>query len=119
MPVILDKELYNSVKAKADQIYKKSSAYKSMYIQKEYQREGGRYKDDNSEKKLSRWMNERWSDVGHKDYPVYRPTVRVNKKTPLTVAEIDKNNLEDQIKRKQKIKGKKNLPPFRKKTNKK
>jgi len=115
MPIILDKELYNTVKLKADQIYKKSSAYKSMYIQKEYQREGGRYKDNNSEKTLSRWMNERWTDVGHKDYPVYRPTVRVNKKTPLTVNEIDKINLNEQIKKKQIIKGKKNLPPFQKK----
>ena len=40
MPIILDKELYNIVKLQADKIYKKSSAYKSMYIQKRYKELG-------------------------------------------------------------------------------
>jgi len=35
-----------------------------------------------------------------------------NKKTPLTIDEIDQNNLKKQIKKKQIIKGNKNLPPF-------
>jgi hypothetical protein len=48
-------------------------------------------------------------------YPVYRPTVRVNKQTPLLVSEIDPKNLKQQIKLKQKIKGEKNLPKFLKK----
>jgi hypothetical protein len=115
MPIILDKELYNTVKLKADQIYKQSSAYKSGYIVKTYKELGGRYKDDNKEKDLKRWYKEKWEDVGHKDYPVYRPTIRISKNTPLTVNEIDKNNLKEQIKKKQIIKGKKNLPPFQKK----
>ena len=86
MPIVLDKELYNKIKLQADQIYKKNSAYKSGYIVKTYQQLGGRYKDDNSEKDLQRWYKERWTDVGHKDYPVYRPTIKVDKiKTPLTV----------------------------------
>ncbi len=50
-------------------------------------------------------------------YPVYRPTVRVTKKTPLTVYEIDKKDLIIKSKRKQKIKGKKNLKPFKSKKN--
>jgi hypothetical protein len=116
MTIVLDKELYNIVKLQADKIYQKPSAYKSMYIQKRYKELGGRYKDDHSEKPLSRWMNEKWSDVGNKNYPVYRPTIKVNKqKTPLTVNEIDKKNLKQQINLKQKIKGHKNLPPFQKK----
>jgi len=64
---------------------------------------------------LRRWFKEKWQDVGNKEYPVYRPTIRVNKKTPLTINEIDKSNLKKQIKLKQKIKGNKNLPPFKKK----
>jgi len=115
MPVVLDKELYKKVKLEADKIYKTPSAYKSMFIQKRYKDLGGQYKDDNKEKTLSRWMNERWSDIGHKNYPVYRPMIRINKHTPLTVNEIDKKNLKQQIDLKQKIKGNKNLPPFKRK----
>ncbi len=115
MPIVLDKELYKKVKLEADKLYKKSSAYKSMFIQKRYKDLGGRYEDDNKEKTLSRWMNERWSDIGHKNYPVYRPMIRINKHTPLTVNEIDRKNLKQQIDLKQKIKGNKNLPPFKRK----
>ena len=115
MPIVLDKELYKKVKLEADKIYKKPSAYKSMFIQKRYKDLGGQYKDDNKGKTLSRWMNERWSDIGNKDYPVYRPMIRINKHTPLTVNEIDKKNLKQQIDLKQKIKGNKNLPPFKSK----
>jgi len=56
---------------------------------------GGRYK----EKKLNRWILEKWEDIGHKEYPVYRPTIRVNNNTPLTVNEIEKKNLKSQIKK--------------------
>jgi hypothetical protein len=115
MPIVLDKELYKKVKLEADQVYKKSSAYKSMFIQKRYKDLGGQYKDDNKEKTLSRWMNERWTDIGQKNYPVYRPMIRINKHTPLTVNEIDKKNLKQQIDLKQKIKGNNNLPPFKRK----
>ena len=114
MPEVIDKELYNIAKAKADKIYKKSSAYKSGYIVKTYLKLGGRYKNDGKEKELKRWYNEKWADIGHKDYPVYRPTIRVNNKTPLTVNEIDPKNLKKQIRLKQKIKGNKNLKPFKK-----
>ena len=115
MPIILDKDLYNYVKNEADKIYKKSSAYKSGYIVKRYKELGGRYKNDDKEKKLKRWFLEEWTDIGNKDYPVYRPTVRVNNRTPLTVNEIDKKNLKSQIKKKQIIKGEYNLSPFKQK----
>ena len=118
MPTVLDKDLYNLAKMKADKIYKKPSAYKSGYIVKTYKELGGRYKDDNETKNLKRWFKEKWQDVGHQDYPVYRPSIRVSKKTPLTTNEIDKNNLKEQIKRKQIIKGKKNLTPFKPKIKK-
>jgi len=113
MPIILDKKLYALAKQIADNVYKKSSAYKSGYIVKTYKELGGRYKDDNKQKKLARWFKENWQDIGNSAYPVYRPTKRINKSTPLTYDEIDKNQLKKQIKLKQKIKGNKNLPKFR------
>ena len=119
MPTPIDKELYNLAKQKADKIYKKSSAYKSGYIVKTYKDLGGRYINDHRPKNLKRWFKEKWVDVGHQAYPVYRPTIRVNKHTPLIVDEIDKSNLKKQIKEKQIIKGKKNLSPFKSKVIKK
>jgi hypothetical protein len=115
MPIPKDKILYDKVKKQADLIYEKPSAYKSMYIQKLYKSMNGEYIDDNKPKKLKQWMDEKWKDVGNKNYPVFRPTKRINKRTPLTVNEIDKVNLKKQINLKQKIKGNKNLPPFMKK----
>ena len=115
MPIPKDKVLYEKVKKMADTIYKKSSAYKSGYIVQEYKRRGGEYIDDKKPKELKRWFQEEWSDIGRKDYPVYRPSVRVSKITPLTVKEIDPKQLKEQIKLKQKIKGDKNLPKFKSK----
>ena len=115
MPIPKDKQLYEQVKKQADQIYKKHSAYKSGFIVKTYKSLGGEYIDNNKPKALKRWFREEWRDIGNKDYPVYRPTKRINKSTPLTIQEIDTNNLKKQIKLKQKIKGNKNLPPFIKK----
>lgn len=116
MPTPTDKDLYEVVKLYADIVYDKPSAYKSGFIVKTYKKLGGTYKDEHDEKPLKRWFKgERWQDVGLKEYPVYRPTIRVNKKTPLTVDEIDRQNLKSQIKLKQKIRGDKNLPPFKSK----
>jgi len=112
MPLVLDQRLYDAVKRHADTVYSKPSAFKSGYIQRKYQELGGRYSEDNEPKKLKTWFQEKWKDVGGKDYPVYRPTKRVNKDTPLLASEIDPANLKKQIKLKQKIKGSRNLPKF-------
>lgn len=113
MPRILDQVLYDKVKKQADAIYSKPSAYKSGYIVKTYKSLGGQYGENNEPTKLKTWFREKWQDVGNKAYPVYRPTVRVNKNTPLTVQEIDPSNLKKQIDLKQKYRGLKNLPPFK------
>ena len=42
MHVVIDKELYDLVKQKADEVYKKPSAYKSGYIVKMYKQLEGR-----------------------------------------------------------------------------
>jgi len=115
MPTPKDKVLYEKAKKMADEIYKKPSAYKSGYIVKKYKELGGEYIDDKKPKELKRWFSEKWADIGGLDYPVFRPSIRVSKKTPLTVKEIDPKQLKEQIKLKQKIKGNKNLPPFKKK----
>jgi len=113
MPIINNPDLYKKAKTIADEKYSKPSAYKSGFIVKKYKELGGTYSDDNKPKNLQRWFREGWKDIGHKSYPVYRPTIRINKHTPLTPNQIDPKNLKQQIKLKQKIKGKKNLPKFK------
>lgn len=112
-----NKALYKKVKQEADKKYSKPSAYKSGWIVKEYKERGGEYKGKKPKDGLTRWFKEEWQDIGHKDYPVYRPTKKISKDTPLTQREIDPNNLKKQIKLKQQIKGKSNLPPFKKRPN--
>ena len=116
MPVILDPELYKIAKDYADIIYKKPSAYKSGFIVNIYKSLGGRYGEDKAPKKLKRWFKEKWVSLGGEDdYPVYRPTKRISKETPLTVNEIDPTQIPSQVALKQVIKGDANLPPWKKK----
>lgn len=112
MPVPLNEKLYQQVKTEADKTYLKPSAYKSGFIVKRYKELGGKYKNDRHEKSLKRWFREKWTDIGHKSYPVYRPTRRINKHTPLLASEIATKRLQQQIRLKQRIKGQKNLPAF-------
>jgi len=112
MSVPLDKKLYEKAKRIADEKYSKPSAYKSGFIVKTYKDMGGTYKDTGERKGLKEWFQEQWADIGNRSYPVFRPTKRVSKDTPLTPNEIDPENLKHQIALKQKIKGTYNLPPF-------
>lgn len=115
MVIVDNPKLYEKAKSIADEKYSKPSAYKSGFIVKTYKEMGGTYTDDKNPKNLKRWFQEDWKDIGNKSmsknhYPVYRPTKRISKKTPLLPEEI--NNLSQQIELKQKIKGNYNLPPF-------
>lgn len=119
MPKPLNQELYDEVKKFIMSRYKKNSAFASGAIVKEYKRRGGKYKDDGKEKNLERWFDEKWIDVNpilgvtdDEAYPVFRPTRKVNSKTPTLVQEIPKKRLKEQYNLKQKIKGSKNLPDF-------
>jgi len=107
----LNKKLYEQAKAEVYPRYKKPSAYRSGAVVKRYKELGGKFKD-NGGRPLARWFKEEWKDVGNKEYPVYRPTKRITKDTPLTASEIDPENLEIQVREKQKIRGEKNLKPF-------
>ena len=116
MSIPKNKILYNLVKDEADRIYKTNGAYKSAYIVKRYKELGGDYEGKKSDNEgLSRWFKEKWENVNPEDgYPVYRPTNKITKDTPLTIDEIDKTNLINQIDRKQKITNQK-LKPFKSK----
>lgn len=113
MPIVENQALYEKAKMIADEKYLKSSAYKSGFIVKTYKEMGGTYKDDDKPVLLKRWFEEKWEDIGGKDYPVFRPTVKVTSKTPKLVSELNKGDLKKQIDLKQKIRGKKNLPAFK------
>jgi hypothetical protein len=119
MPLVLDKRLYDAVKKHADTVYDKPSAYKSGYIQRKYKELGGRYSDsgEDSEKKtlkpLEKWFAEDWKNIAKKgEYPVLRPSKRVDASTPLLASEIDPKNLKKQIALKQVYRGERNLSPF-------
>jgi hypothetical protein len=116
MPIPADKKLYEKIKKKIYAVYKVPSAYRSGAVVKEYKKQGGTYLGNQKKSDgLTRWFREQWADVGNKAYPVYRPTIRVTKDTPLTVSEIKPSDLKKKIKVKQKIKSSKNLSPFMRK----
>jgi len=114
--MIANQKLYEQVKQYANTIYDKPSAYKSGFVVKKYKELGGTYIGNKTKDGLTRWYKENWTDVNpnktQTSYPVYRPTKRISKNTPLTLSEISPTNLRKQSKLKQKIKG--NLPPFQK-----
>lgn len=114
---VVDKDLYEKAKKIVYKKYKVHSAYRSGKLVQMYKKLGGRYKGRKSKNaNLTRWFKEKWMDVNpnktKKSYPVYRPTRRVSKKTPLTVGEISKKELLRKSRLKQKIKHK-TLPKFR------
>ena len=129
MPIPTDMNLYQESKDFIMSRYKKNSAFASGAVVKQYKQQFKKkygedtppYSDDNKPKNLKRWFNEKWVDVNpligikHQDaYPVFRPTKKVNSKTPTLYQEIPLSNLKEQFKLKQKYKGKNNLPTFKK-----
>jgi hypothetical protein len=113
MPSIIDNpELYEQAKRIVYQQYPKHSAYRSGQLVKKYKEMGGTYSGKKDNTGLTAWFKENWKDVGGLEYPVFRPTKRVNKDTPLTPQQIDPVNLLQQILLKQQYKGDKNLPAF-------
>lgn len=97
---------YKKAKREADAKYEKHSAYKSMFIAKLYKEYGGKYKAETKKdktKSTSRWLREKWVVVssylkdnekiacGSEKAPnihACRPSVRVNKQTPITIEEL-------------------------------
>lgn len=102
---IVNPALYRKAKQKADEVYKRHSAYKSMYIQKVYKDLGGKYTGKKNTKGVTRWNKEKWIQVvpfllegkriacGEGQNPKgCRPTVRMDKDTPITLPELVKKH---------------------------
>lgn len=100
---VIDKSLYRSVKLEADKRFEQpTSAYKSMWIVKEYKRRGGKYSGRKEKTSgTTRWRAENWIQVipylldgkreacGEDDNTkACRPLVRVSDDTPPTLPEL-------------------------------
>lgn len=62
---VMDKEIYDEAKRKADESYKRHSAYKSMYIAKMYKKLNGRYKKSSKPRvdRTKNWLKEEWIQI--------------------------------------------------------
>lgn len=111
MPTPIDKELYEQVKKKVKDRYNiKRSPFVSGAIVKEYKNQGGKYKNDKSENKLTRWFEEKWVDINpllgiqnKSAYAFFRPTVKVSERTP-ELAQSVKKKFKNLVAEKQKVK---------------
>ena len=116
MSIPVDTKLYDKIKKK---IYLKNpihSAYRSGMLVKTYKKEFSKVYGDRkspytpSRKKtrgLTRWFKEKWiSDTGKIGYTnkssIYRPSIRVTKKTPVTWKELSKKEIKKAKKEKTK-----------------
>ena len=106
MPVPRDKKLYEKVKKRVYKSIPKHSAYRSGILVKKYKKSfkkkhGNKdpYIGRKTKKKgLSRWFLEKWKNQRGKigyiyKSDVYRPTLRITKKTPKTFSELTKKQL--------------------------
>ena len=73
---VMDKEIYDEAKRKADESYKRHSAYKSMYIAKMYKKLNGRYKKSSKPRvdRTKNWLKEEWIQI--KPYLKDKPKVK-------------------------------------------
>ena len=109
MPEPSNKALYERVKKKIYAKIPKHSAYRSGLLVKEYKKQGGTYKGSKPTAKeggnLKSWFSEKWkTQTGSTTYKkkgdIFRPTVRVSKKTPSTMSELSAKEKKDAIKEK-------------------
>jgi hypothetical protein len=123
MAIPLDSKLYKRVKNDANEKFvETTSAYKSMWISREYKKRGGVYSGKKeSSKGLKRWVDEKWVDlkrpikgvngkiIGYEkcgrtskdqEYPLCRPSKRISNKTPKTYKEISKSILKKNLRKK-------------------
>jgi len=99
---VKNKKLYLKIRNK----YKNmpNSAYRSGLIVKQYKNAGGVYKKAKTKQGLTRWFKEDWkTQEGKKTYnsksDIFRPTKKINKKTPKLLKNVEINK-----KRKEKLK---------------
>lgn len=105
MPRPRDAELYEEIKNDFTKKFKPSAYRSGLIVQaykKEYLKKHGNnnsYIGDRENSNLRRWFMEKWTnqrgEVGYKyKTDVYRPTIRINKKTPATFKELTKKQIE-------------------------
>ena len=101
-----NKKLYEQVKRDIYKKYPKHSAYRSGLLVQAYKEAGGTYKGkENKSSGLNLWFKSKWRNQrGEEGYryksDVYRPTVKVNDKTPTTFKELTKEQIETARKQK-------------------
>ena len=101
-----DAKLYERVKNKIYKQITKHSAYRSGILVKEYKKaylkkytsNDAYYGKKTNKQGLARWFKEEWKnqrgEVGYKNTSdIYRPTIRVTKKTPTTISELSKKQI--------------------------
>ena len=102
MPTPTDQELYEKVKKSIMNKMKANSAYRSGLIVQKYKEEyykkhknNNAYQGNKNNSDLRRWFKEKWrnqeGEIGYnKKGDIYRPTIKINNKTPLTFSELTK-----------------------------
>ena len=111
-----DKELYDKIKKQVFLKYPKHSAYRSGLLVKNYKEAyQKKYNNDNAyiggrnTDGLTRWFAEDWrnqrGEIGYKKKgDIYRPTIRINEKTPTTINELSQRRIKEAM-REKKTKG--------------
>jgi hypothetical protein len=126
MTVFADEQIHRKAVEDADRVYKRHSAYKSMYIVKRYKELGGTYtapkrntagktagkrRSYYEKKGVSRWIREEWIQVvpyvkegkvvacgaANKKTKVCRPLIRVTEGTPITLPELLEMHGKDKV----------------------
>ena len=104
MPQPTDDKLYEKIKNELFKKYK-PSAYRSGLLVQKYKEEyvkkhnnNNYYRGNKTNSNLKRWFDEKWTnqrgEIGYKNKSdVYRPTIRINNKTPTTFNELTKNQI--------------------------
>ena len=100
-PIPREKTLYERTKKYIYDKYPKHSAYRSGLLVQEYKRRfSQKYGNKNpyigkktKKKGLKRWFSEKWvnqrGEVGYRyKNDVYRPSIRITRKTPITYKEL-------------------------------
>ena len=116
-----NKKLYNSIVKKAKAKFSTwPSAYASGWVVKEYKKGGGKYigKKPSKSSGLQRWFSEKWINVcklpkkvpcgrptanvtdWKKKYPYCRPSIKINKSTPVIASKLSKSEITSRCKRK-------------------
>lgn len=113
MPKPTDPELYDKIKKQITSKYK-PSAYRSGLLVQEYKKEyQKKHKNNNAyignreTSNLKRWFNEKWKnqrgEIGYKiSGDIYRPTIKINNKTPKTFNELTSKQIKEAQKEKAK-----------------